>query len=78
MTVFSAGTSIRLPYNMMLDLGAEIGKLNYNHADLFPDSYYANDNLWDTAHADLPVNRTNLDKIDDVMINFMATLTWRF
>ncbi len=78
MTAFSAGTSIRLPYNMVLDLGAEIGKLNYNHADLFPDSYYANDNLWDTAHADLPVDRTNLDKIDDVMINFMATLTWRF
>jgi len=78
MTAFSAGTSIQLPYNMMLDLGAEIGKLNYNHADLFPDGYYANDNLWDTAHADLPVDRMNLDKIDDVMINFMATLTWRF
>ena len=78
MTAFSAGTSITLPYNFILDLGAEIGKFNYRHADLFPDSYYANDNLWDTAFSDLPVDRTNPDKVQDVLINFMATLTWRF
>jgi len=78
LTTFSAGTSIPLPYNLLLDIGAEVGKMNYDHADLFPDGYYANNNLWDTTHSDLPVDRENLDKINDVLINFMATLSWKF
>ncbi|MCK4357924.1 MAG: hypothetical protein KAW92_04150 [Candidatus Cloacimonetes bacterium] len=77
---FSAGTSINLPYNLALDLGAEIGKINYNEKDLFPDSYYANENLWDynPQYDTLPEDRKNYDKIKDFMINAMATISWRF
>ena len=78
LTAFSAGTSINLPYNFMLDLGAEIGKRDYNEKDLFPDGYYANNNLWDTAYSSLPVDRDNFDKIKDFMVNVMATISWRF
>ena len=78
LTAFSAGTSINLPYNLALDLGAEIGKRDYNEKDLFPDGYYANNNLWDTAYSSLPVDRDNFDKIKDFMINVMATISWRF
>ena len=78
LTAFSAGTAIKLPYNLTLDLGAEVGKRNYNEKDLFPDGYYANDNLWDTAHASLPTDRDNYDKVKDFMINAMATISWKF
>jgi len=78
LSAFSAGTAIKLPYNLVLDLGAEVGKRNYTEKDLFPDGYYANDNLWDTAHASLPTDRENFDKIKDFMINAMATISWRF
>lgn len=78
LTAFSAGTAINLPYNLTLDLGAEIGKRNYQEKDLFPDGYYANNNLWDTAYSSLPIDRGNFDKIKDFMINVMATISWRF
>ncbi|MGC9336557.1 MAG: OmpP1/FadL family transporter [Candidatus Cloacimonadia bacterium] len=78
MTTFSAGTSIPLPYNLALDLGGAIGKRNYHTPDLFPDGYYAHESLWDTNYNELPVDRANLDKVKDTMINFLATLTWRF
>jgi hypothetical protein len=78
MAAFSAGTSIPLPYNLSLDLGAEIGKRKYQESDLFPDGYYAHPNLWDTTYNELPTDRDNLDKVKDVMLNFIATLSWRF
>ncbi len=80
LTAFSAGTAIKLPYNLMLDLGAEVGKRNYTEKDLFPDGYYANENLWDynPQYDELPEDRKNFDKIKDFMINAMATISWRF
>jgi hypothetical protein len=78
MTTFSAGTSVPLPYNLALDLGAEIGTRKYQEPDLFPDGYYAHESLWNTTYNQLPVNRTNQDKVKDVTLNFIASLSWRF
>lgn len=78
LTTFSAGTSVNLPYRFTLDLGLEIGTMNYTHPDLFPDGYYANENLWNTDYDPLPVDREDVDSVDDFLTNFMASLSWEF
>ncbi|MEA2104019.1 MAG: outer membrane protein transport protein [Candidatus Cloacimonadota bacterium] len=78
LTTFSLGTSVSLSYNFILNLGCEIGTMNYSHLDLFPDGYYANENLWDTAYDPLPVNRDKPDNVEDFLTNFMATFSWKF
>jgi len=78
LTCFSAGTALNIYQNIYLDLGLEIGNMNYKHKDLFPDSNYANSSLWNTQYDDLPVDRTNPDNVDDTLINTIATINWKF
>jgi len=78
LTSFSAGTAFSVYKSISLDLGMEIGTMNYKHKDLFPDSNYANASLWNTQYDDLPVDRTNPDNVDDNLISTMATINWKF
>lgn len=74
---FSGGTAIRLPHNIILDFGAEIGNFEYETPDMFPDSYYNYPQLWDNL---TPQNRTveNPDTVTNFFINTFATLSFSF
>ncbi|MCL2063096.1 MAG: hypothetical protein FWG98_01825 [Candidatus Cloacimonetes bacterium] len=71
----SIGTGFGILDNLHLDLSAEYGKREYVDLDLFPDSFYNKDGLWNYIR---PADRDweNPDKVTESFLKFFTSLTY--
>ncbi len=77
MPSFSAGTGFKIMSLIDLDLGIEYALRKYEQLDLFPDSYYDHDGLWNEM---IPTDRdwNNPDQVDESLITLQASITWHW
>lgn len=74
---FSAGTGFTVYKNLGMDLGLEYSLRKYDQVDLFGDSYYDQEGLWNEME---PVDRDwdNPDQVDESLFTVQASLTWHW
>jgi len=74
---FSAGTGFSVMSVINLDLGIEYSLRKYEQIDLFPDSYYDHDGLWNEIE---PIDRdwSNPDQVNESLITLQASITWQW
>ena len=77
MPSFSAGTGFKLMNLIDVDLGLEYSLRKYDQLDLFMDSYYDRDGLWNEQ---VPSDRdwNNPDQVDESLITLQASFTWHW
>ena len=77
MPSFSAGTGFKLMNIIDVDLGLEYSLRKYDQLDLFMDSYYDRDGLWNEQ---VPSDRdwNNPDQVDESLITLQASFTWHW
>ncbi|MDP8220228.1 MAG: hypothetical protein P9X26_02710 [Candidatus Stygibacter frigidus] len=77
MPSFTAGTGFKLMNMIDVDLGMEYSLRKYDQLDLFMDSYYDRDGLWNEQ---VPSDRdwNNPDQVDESLITLQASFTWHW
>ena len=77
MPSFTAGTGFKLMDVIDVDLGLEYSLRKYDQLDLFMDSYYDRDGLWNEQ---VPSDRdwNNPDQVDESLITLQASFTWHW
>jgi len=77
MPSFTAGTGFKLMEVIDVDLGLEYSLRKYDQLDLFMDSYYDRDGLWNEQ---VPSDRdwNNPDQVDESLITLQASITWHW
>ncbi|MEA1973505.1 MAG: hypothetical protein U9N34_09475, partial [Candidatus Cloacimonadota bacterium] len=77
MPTFSLGTGFKILDNLDIDVSVEIAKREYDTLDLFPDSFYAENGLYDSIE---PEDRgwENPDHVNEKFIKFQTSINYKW